>query len=1012
MSDSTGRMELLVATADQSFGVAVAEAIESTGKPVEAEYVEPAPDRLTGNGTIDGAVIDAGIEEPATAVELLADLQEMPIVVLCDATEHSDAIDEAVQAGATDVFPRTTTTAQYELVVERIERASPGTDGTGIDGNSPGRIDRLTDYEQAYREVFESVGDGLVVHDPETGRIVDVNEQFCEMNGYDREALLGENIGIVTAPGEQFSDENAREMVRTAREEGPQRFEWRNQRRNGETFPVEVHLAVVQLDGVERVLASVRDITERNRREREYEQIFNSVQDAITVHDPDTGEMVDVNDTFCELVGYDRETILELGTTGVSVESEGYDEERAEEIIAEVQREGQKGPYEWLVETRDGERRTTEVVATTGEINGEDRVISINRDVTERRRREQEYEQIFDSVNDAITVFDPETGEITDVNDTYHEMVGYDDLERIRELGIEGLSATAEGYTGERGWELIREVSETGEPETVEWRAETKDGDRLWLEATLAPATIGGQERVLSIQRDVTDRKRRERAIRALQEATERLQTAETPADVARTAVEAASDVLDQPTALCWLREEVTGRLEPAAATGPVGADGLGPGLSPGCYEHGVFVDGTVTEYAPGERSTDNPVDSGVFLPLADHGLVAAGTHAGSATGGTDREVTHADGSVIDAARVLADHVTTALDRVERAQAVRESERRFRLIAERIEEVIYLAEPDFSEIVYVNPAYEDIWGRPIQDLYDDASEFLDAVDERDRDSFESEFESMIEEMQAGDPQDSYEFEFRLRHPGGTVRWVNANGYAVELPGGKRRFVGIVEDVTERKRREQRLEVFNRILRHNLRNQLDVIRSHAEVLSDRSEDSHADRIIAAVDELAAIGARARKTDRIMSMGETTGRISVTDALRETVGEVTPERTDVDVTTELSATTLVTNEEALRTAVESALENAVEHADSAVTIAATETAEGCVVRIDDDGPGIPEEELVPIETGTETNLRHGRGLGLWQLRWSVDKLNGELSFDTTKGTTVRVTVPDQRESGDVA
>jgi signal transduction histidine kinase len=81
---------------------------------------------------------------------------------------------------------------------------------------------------------------------------------------------------------------------------------------------------------------------------------------------------------------------------------------------------------------------------------------------------------------------------------------------------------------------------------------------------------------------------------------------------------------------------------------------------------------------------------------------------------------------------------------------------------------------------------------------------------------------------------------------------------------------------------------------------------------------------------------------------------------------------------------------------------------VTVAAEDGPDGCVITIADDGPGIPGEELTTIEGQTETRLQHGKGLGLWQLRWCVDNLNGELSFETEAGTTVRIVVPDRRES----
>lgn len=80
---------------------------------------------------------------------------------------------------------------------------------------------------------------------------------------------------------------------------------------------------------------------------------------------------------------------------------------------------------------------------------------------------------------------------------------------------------------------------------------------------------------------------------------------------------------------------------------------------------------------------------------------------------------------------------------------------------------------------------------------------------------------------------------------------------------------------------------------------------------------------------------------------------------------------------------------------------------MTVAITDSPDGYIITIVDDGPGIPEKELVPIESGAETDLQHGIGLGLWELRWCVDKLNGELSFEVADGTTVRVKIPDRRE-----
>ncbi len=631
-------------------------------------------------------------------------------------------------------------------------------------------------------------------------------------------------------------------------------------------------------------------------------------------------------------------------------------------------------------------------------------VYFIARDITERKRREREYEQIFEKVNDGIAVFDPETGTITEVNQSYHDLVGYEDPERIQELGIEGLSASDKGYTGERGKRLIREVAATGSPQTVEWRAERADGERIWLEATLAPAEIRGAQRVLSIQRDITERKRRERAIESLQRATTELQSAETTEAVATTAVEAASDVLGLPMAVCWTERDESGtdersRLSPIAATQPAREADLVTGLSPDRYEYQAFRAGEVREYVPDDHAPENPLATGVLLPLGEHGLIAAGTH---------RDIQAGD-SPLGLAQALADHVTTALDRVERARAVRESEQRFRLIAERIDEAIYLAQPDFSELLYINPAYETITGRPVEELYDDPRSFIDAIDPRDRDAFEAEFEAMVDAIDAGRADGRYDFEFRIRQPSGDIRWTSATGHVVDLPEGRQRYVGILRDITERKRREQRLEVFNRILRHNLRNQLDVIRSHAEALASRSQDGHADRIVAAVDELADLGTDAREADQLMSTTPEPTPVDVATLIRDVLDRYA--RDDRTIRTDLAPVTVVGHEQPLRIAAEEAIENAIEHADSrvVVTLHPRSSGDGCEIVVEDDGDGLPPHELRPVQRGTETDFSHGSGLGLWRLRWSVDKLGGDLSVQTDQGTTVRIVLPDPTAGG---
>jgi PAS domain S-box-containing protein len=751
-----------------------------------------------------------------------------------------------------------------------------------------------------------------------------------------------------------------------------------------------------------------------------YDRLFEVVEDGVAAFDPDERRLVDANQSYLDALGYETlAAVRERGLDGLSA-SAAYTGERAWELIERVATTGEPETVEWQVEAADGETLWLEATLVRATVDGERLVFSLQRDVTERERRRRAYEQIFEGVQDAIAILDPETLEIVDANEAYLSLVGYDTLDAVREQGVEGLNDADAGFTREDTARVTGRVIERGEPEVVDWALETGDGSVRWVEIKVTPATLDGRRVVIAVHRDVTDRRRRETAIRALANASEEMQTAATPTEVATVAVETATAVTGLSAAVCWLDDPDGAGLEVAAAT-----DGVDPeSFPPEQIAYDLFQRAEPVQAA---RGPIGPFETAVTLPLGARGLLVAGSDADRATDGetattedtTVGETATVDETVLELAQALADHVTTALARVARERAVRESERRFRLIADRIDEVIYLAEPDFSEVSYVNPAYEDVWGRSVAELYEDPTAFVDGIDERDRAAFEETFERLRRDVRAGDPDDRYDFEFRVRRPDGDVRWIAARGYTVELSAGERRYVGVADDVTERRRREQRLEVFNRVLRHNLRNHLDVVRAHAEQLAaDETGDArHAARILETAERLDSMGERARAVDRIVARAFDPEPIAVAGLVEDTLEEL-PIREGVTVETAVPDVSVVTDRDAFRAAVAAALDNAVEYADSRVRITASWVAgaddttragesgggrQAIRVTISDDGPGIPDAELATLRSGTETELRHGRGLGLWQLRWGVDELNGTLAFDTDDGTTVEITVP---------
>lgn len=130
------------------------------------------------------------------------------------------------------------------------------------------------------------------------------------------------------------------------------------------------------------------------------------------------------------------------------------------------------------------------------------------------------------------------------------------------------------------------------------------------------------------------------------------------------------------------------------------------------------------------------------------------------------------------------------------AQGLENTQEQFRQIAENIDCLIWMTDPEKTEIFYVSPQYEKMWGRSRESLYQQPSSFLEGVHPEDRDRVRT----ALAKQSSGE----YHEEYRTVHPDGTVRWVRSRAFPIHdnRTGKVYRVAGIVEDITQYKQIEQ------------------------------------------------------------------------------------------------------------------------------------------------------------------------------------------------------------------
>jgi signal transduction histidine kinase len=278
-------------------------------------------------------------------------------------------------------------------------------------------------------------------------------------------------------------------------------------------------------------------------------------------------------------------------------------------------------------------------------------------------------------------------------------------------------------------------------------------------------------------------------------------------------------------------------------------------------------------------------------------------------------------------------------------------------------------------------------------------------------------ETVIDDIDEPDPYDREVFTQTMYVPIGEVGLLSVGTVGTEfdevdvdfaeiLGDNATAAVEIVETTESLRAERERLDllerILSRVLRHNIRNEMTIIRANAETLrrqTDRSE-GNIDTIIEEADQVIDLSAKARQLEKIVSEPFSHRTLDLRTEIDSAVRSTAKRYPDATIETIVDGSPAVSAHESLHVAIENLLENACEHADCTpeITVEATATAETVVVRVLDNGPGIPPGEIEAIDSRAETALEHPSGLGLWIVEWIVDRSGGEIRFNVDDGTTV--------------